>query len=53
MTHDFSLVFDTEHEYWQKILEIFEKNECFPKKKVRGRALHHKFPRCFSELIPH
>lgn len=51
MTHDFSLVFDTEHEYWQKILEIFKKNECFPKKKARGRALHHKFPKCFSRML--
>ena len=51
MTHDFSKVFDTDNPEWLKVLEIFERNECFDKKKTPGRALHHKFPRSFSKLI--
>lgn len=48
MNHDFSLVFDTESKYWQRVLDIFAANESYPKKKVKGRELHHKFPRSFS-----
>ena len=51
MIHDFSKVFDTDNPEWQKVLEIFERNEYFDKKKTPGRALHHKFPRSFSKLI--
>ena len=51
MIHDFSKVFDTDNPEWLKVLEIFERNECFDKKKTPGRALHHKFPRSFSKLI--
>ena len=51
MTHDFSIVFDTESEYWQRVLDIFAANETFPKKKTKGRELHHKFPRSFSKKL--
>lgn len=51
MTHDFSIVFDTESEYWQRVLAIFAANETFPKKKTKGRELHHKFPRSFSKKL--
>lgn len=51
MTHDFSLVFDTESPYWQKVLDIFEKNEKYEKKVVSNRNLHHKFPRSFSKKL--
>lgn len=51
MVHDFSLVFDTENPLWNNVLEIFERNESFDKKKVRGRALHHKYPRAFSRML--
>lgn len=53
MEHDFSKVFDTENPLWQEVLAIFNANEIFPKKKggKDGRALHHKFPRCFSKLL--
>lgn len=51
MIHDFSKVFDTDNPEWLKVLEIFERNECFDKKKTPGRALHHKFPRSFSKLL--
>lgn len=49
MHHDFSIVFDTESPLWQKVLDIFEKNEKFLKKIVKNRNLHHKFPRSFSK----
>ena len=51
MSHDFSLVFDTESPYWQKILDIFKKNEKYEKKIVSNRNLHHKFPRAFSKKL--
>ena len=51
MVHDFSLVFDTENPLWKNVLEIFKRNESYPKKCVKGRSLHHKFPRSFSKLL--
>lgn len=51
MTHDYSLVFDTESPYWQKVLDIFAKNEKYEKKVVSNRNLHHKFPRSFSKKL--
>ena len=51
MVHDFSLVFDTENPMWNNVLEIFERNESFEKKKTPGRALHHKYPRAFSRML--
>lgn len=51
MVHDFSLVFDTENPMWNNVLEIFERNESYTKKRVRGRALHHKYPRAFSRML--
>lgn len=51
MTHDYSLVFDTESPYWQKVLDIFTKNEKYEKKVVSNRNLHHKFPRSFSKKL--
>lgn len=51
MQHDFSKVFDTDSPYWQKVLEIFAKNEKFEKKVVSNRNLHHKFPRSFSKKL--
>ena len=49
--HDYSKVFDTDNELWQRVLEIYEANEKFPKKIVSGRNLHHKFPRSFSKKL--
>ena len=51
MIHDFSKVFDTDNPEWLKVLEIFERNEQYPKKRVRGRAFHHKFPKSCSKLL--
>lgn len=51
MQHDFSIVFDTKNELWQRVLDIFNANESYPKKKVKGRELHHKFPRSFSKKL--
>lgn len=51
MVHDFSLVFDTENPLWNNVLEIFERNESFEKKKTPGRALHHKYPKAFSRML--
>lgn len=51
MTHDYSLVFDTDNPLWQKVLEIYEINEKYPKKVVSKRNLHHKFPRSFSKNL--
>ena len=51
MQHDFSIVFDTENEYWQRVLDIFAASESYPKKKTKGRELHHKFPRSFSKKL--
>lgn len=51
MTHDFSLVFDTDNPLWQRVLEIFAKNEKYEKKVIKNRNLHHKFPRSFSKAL--
>lgn len=51
MKHDYSLVFETDNEYWNRVLEIFENNEKYPKKVVSNRNLHHKFPRSFSKML--
>ena len=49
MNHKWENYFDTESEYWKKIQKIYEENESFPKKVVKDRNLHHKFPRSFSK----
>ena len=51
MIHDFSICFDTNSEYWQRVLDIFAKNEKYEKKIVSNRNLHHKFPRSFSKML--
>ena len=51
MNHDFSLVFETDNEYWKRVMDIFDRNEQYPKKIVKGRNLHHKFPRSFSKKL--
>ena len=51
MKHDFSIVFDTENELWQRVLDIYVKNENYEKKVVNNRNLHHKFPKSFSKAL--
>ena len=41
--------FDISSEYWFKVEKIYEDSESFPKKVVKDRNLHHKFPRSFSK----
>ena len=49
MKHKWENYFDTCSEYWKKAERIYEENESFPKKVVKYRNLHHKFPRSFSK----
>ena len=49
MIHNWENYFDTSSEYWKKLKKIYEENESFPKKVVKERNLHHKFPRSFSK----
>ena len=49
MNHKLENYFDISSEYWKKIQKIYEENESFPKKVVKERNLHHKFPRSFSK----
>ena len=49
MTHNWENYFDISSEYWKKAERIYEENESFPKKVVKDRNLHHKFPRSFSK----
>ena len=49
MKHNWENYFDTSSEYWRKVEKIYEENESFPKKVVKERNLHHKFPRSFSK----
>ena len=49
MEHNWENYFDTSSEYWKKVEKIYEENESFPKKVVKDRNLHHKFPRSFSK----
>ena len=51
MQHNFDEVFDTSSPYWQRVLDIFDKNEKYEKKVVKNRNLHHKFPRSFSKKL--
>ena len=49
MKHNWENYFDISSEYWKKVEKIYEENESFPKKVVKERNLHHKFPRSFSK----
>ena len=49
MIHNWENYFDTSSEYWKKVEKIYEENESFPKKVVKERNLHHKFPKSFSK----
>ena len=49
MIHNWENYFDASSEYWKKVEKIYEENESFPKKVVKERNLHHKFPRSFSK----
>ena len=50
MDHDFGKYFDTTSEYWQLLQELYKANKHHAKKIVKGRNLHHIFPRSFSKL---
>lgn len=49
MTHKWENYFDISSEFWKKLKKIYEENESFPKKVVKERNLHHKFPKSFSK----
>ena len=49
MKHNWENYFDISSEYWKKVEKIYEESESFPKKVVKERNLHHKFPRSFSK----
>ena len=49
MKHNWENYFDISSEYWKKVEKIYEESEQFPKKVVKDRNLHHKFPRSFSK----
>ena len=49
MIHNWENYFDISSEYWKKVEKIYEENESFPKKVVKERNLHHKFPKSFSK----
>ena len=49
MIHNFENYFDISSEYWKKVEKIYEENGSFPKKVVKDRNLHHKFPKSFSK----
>ena len=51
MKHDYSEVFETDNALWNRVLEIYERNEKYEKKVVSNRNLHHKFPRSFSKKL--
>ena len=49
MEHNWENYFDISSEYWKKVEKIYEDSESFPKKVVKDRNLHHKFPKSFSK----
>ena len=49
MKHNWENYFEVGSEYWLKAEKIYEDSESFPKKVVKDRNLHHKFPRSFSK----
>ena len=49
MKHNWENYFDISSEYWKKVEKIYEDSENIPKKVVKERNLHHKFPRSFSK----
>ena len=49
MKHNWENYFDVNSEYWKKVEKIYEDSESFPKKVVKERNLHHKFPKSFSK----
>ena len=51
MNHDYDKVFYTNSAYWQKVLDIYKNNEHYEKCQIKGRHLHHKFPKSFSKIL--
>lgn len=51
MQHDYSKILEIDSPYWDRVQEIYKKNEEMPKKVVSGRNLHHKFPKSFSKIL--
>ena len=51
MKHDYSKILEIDSPYWDRVQEIYNKNENVPKKVVSGRNLHHKFPKSFSKIL--
>lgn len=49
MTHNWEDYFDTTSECWTKLQALYAANEQYPKKVVKDRNLHHKFPRSWSK----
>lgn len=49
MEHKWEEYFDVSSEYWKKIQNIYNDSDHFPKKVIKNRNLHHKFPRSFSK----
>lgn len=49
MEHKWDDYFDTSSKYWEKLQNIYEENDHFPKIVVKNRNLHHKFLRSFSK----
>lgn len=49
MQYNWENYFDINSEYWKKVQQIYTASEHFPKKVVKDRNLHHKFPRSFSK----
>ena len=49
MIHNWENYFDISSEYWKKVERIYEDSKSFPKKVVKDRNLHHKFPKSFSK----
>lgn len=51
MQHDYSKILEIDSPFWERVQEIYKKNEEMPKKVVSGRNLHHKFPKSFSKIL--
>ena len=49
MDHNWEKYVDTSSELFEQLMSIYEKNDAFPKKVVKGRNLHHKFLRSWSK----
>lgn len=45
-----SEIYDTESPFYKMLMDLYDKNDKYPKKVITGRNLHHKYLRAWSRM---